>query len=232
MLNILRFIQMESKPPKQSKVLVLGSACVGKTSFIRALKEYIAGTPQTFSESEYIPTKNMFIDHIPKTNTSKLDSASVLHNCNNGKYCKEVAEFIINRHYYKNERFLLLDRNDMLYGNIPENEDVGEITICELSSKIRDFPPYFEMEFDKVIIMCDYHDIGSIRSVQYWAELIKAPTRKIIVCINMCDAPPISYANDFQERKAQVLRHYAEQCKLEFISVKTGANIGFLYKYI
>lgn len=232
MLNILKFVQMESEPPKTSKVLVLGSKCVGKTSFIRALKEYISGKPQTFSESEYIPTKNIFIDHIPGTNTSNLDTSSVLNNCHNGKYCKPIAEFIINRHYDKDEKFFLMEKADVLYGNIPENKDVGEIMMCELSSKCDELPDDFQSEFDKIIIMCDYHDIGSMRSVQTWAELIKAPTRKIIVCINMCDAPPISYANDFQYRKALVLKHYADQCKLEFISVKTGANIGFLYKYV
>jgi len=223
---------MESEPPKKSKVLVLGSACVGKTAFIRALKEYIAGQTQSLSETKYTPTKSIFIDHIPETNTSLLDNSSILNNCEKGKYDKHIAEFIIQRHNHKNDTFLLLDANDMLYGNIPEQKDVGEITICELSSTCGEIPAGFESEFDKVIIMCNYHDITTMRSVQNWAEKIKAPVRKIIVCINMCDVPPKNYEDDFRERKAQILRHYSEQCKLEFISVKTGANIGFLYKYI
>ncbi len=230
---ILRYgiVKMESEPPKKSNVLVLGSAGVGKTSFIRALKEYIADKPQTFSELDYTPTRSMFIEHIPATNTDKLDKSSVLNNCENGKYCKPIAKFIVDRHHHKEERFFLLERHDMLYGNIPEDKDVGEITMCELSPNCQDIPDGFHSEFDKIVIMCNYHDIGSIRSVQYWAELINAPTGKIIVCVNMCDAPPKNYDNDFQDRKAQLLRHYSEQCKLEFISVKTGANLGFLYKY-
>ena len=232
MLNILKFIRMESEPPKKSNVLVLGNAGVGKTSFIRALKEYIAGNTQTFSESEYKPTKYIFMDHIPETNTSKLDKLSILNNCGLGKYSKRVAEFIMKSHPDKENPFFLLRKNDILYANIPDDKDVGEITMCELSSDNQDFPPDFQSEFDKVILMCDYHDIGSMRSIQFWAELIKAPTSKIIVCVNMCDISPKDYENDFQDRKAQILRHYAEQCKLEFISVKTGANIGFLYKHI
>jgi len=232
MLNILKFIQMESEPPKKPNVLVLGSAGVGKTSFIRALKQYIAGEPQTFSESIYTPTKYMYTEQIPAVNTRELDKLSVLNNCENGKYCKPIAKFIVDRHYHKNEKFFLLTTDELLYGNIPENREVGEITICEFASQYKEFVPDFETLFEKIIIMCDYHDIGSIRSVQLWAELIKAPTSKIIVCVNMCDASPNADDNDFQKRKAQILKHYSEQCKLEFISVKTGANIGFLYKYL
>lgn len=222
---------MDSEPPKKSNVLVLGSAGVGKTAFIKALKQYVSGTPHTFSEEEYKPTKYLNTEKIPEINTREIDSASVLNNRENGKYCKYIADFMVDSHYYKDERFFLLERCDMLYGNIPEETDVGEITICELSSQYNDISTNFHELFDKIIIMCDYHDIGSIRSVQTLAESIGAPIGKIIVCINKCDMAPKSYSDDFQERKAQILRHYSEQCKLEFISVKTLANIGFLYKY-
>jgi GTPase SAR1 family protein len=235
MTEIFNFISDDDEDEdyqRQYKILVLGEAGVGKTSFIRALKEHIAFQRHSFLESEYHPTKSKFTEKIPETNTNSILCDSVLNHIENGRYNHEVARFIMKPHVYKEEEFFLIDRSDRIQTNIPASCNIGELEIVEMPSTTRSFPPNFEYQFDKIIIMCDYHDITTIRSIQYWVETIKTPASKLIVCVNMCDSPPISVANDFRSRKATILRHFFENCKLEFISVKTGANLAFLYKHL
>ena len=214
------------------KVLVLGEVGVGKTAFIQALKEYIGFQKSSFSESVYNPTKTEFLECIPETNAELIMFGSVIENAINKKYNKDVAKFMIRPHSHKKRQFLLMEKKDIGQCNYLQNRDIGKIEIVEIPSTIQTFPTKFADQFDKIIIMGDYHDITTLRSIHYWAELIKAPRSKIIACVNKCDISPISTSDDFQSRKAQILKHYFENYRLEFISVKTGANLAFLYKYL
>jgi GTPase SAR1 family protein len=216
----------------QYKILVLGEACVGKTKFIKALKEHIAFQTPSFSESEYIPTKYKFSEKIPETNTNSIICDSLMNYVENGMYNDEVARFIMKPHVYNNERFFLINKLDLFQTNILIDRNMGEIEIVEMPSTTRSVPPNFEYQFDKIIIMGDYHDITTLRSIQYWIELVKTQASKLIICINNCDKSPISFVDDLQSRKAKILRHFFENYKLEFISVKTGANLAFLYKHL
>jgi GTPase SAR1 family protein len=248
--------------PKEYKVLVLGESGVGKTSFINALhlfsfksptkcaemnetsaadcafeirncvKENIAIKKSSFSESVYFPTKTEFTEIIPETNTGLMIFDSVVEHTINKKYSKDVANFMMRPHFHKEEEFFLMEKKYMGQCNSLRKRDIGKIEITELPSTSRRFPPDFHHQFDKIIIMGDYHDITTLRSIQYWVELVKAPARKIIVCINKCDISPNDPSNDFQTRKAKILRHYFENYTLEFASVKTGANLMFLYKHL
>jgi GTPase SAR1 family protein len=254
--TILEEIDHMDPNKQQYTVLVLGERGVGKTSFIRALKEYVstrstesshrhiqtqtrriqqfAGQvqPRIFSELNYYPTENIFAEYIPKTYANSLYIESIFENIEKGRYSPEVSRFIMNPHFDKLDKYYLLEDFDMISSGLQIDREVGEIMITEFSSTTREFPSNFADHFDKIIIMGEYSDITTLRSIQYWVELIKAPKSKTIVCVNKCDVPPISIANDFQSRKAKILKHYSDQCELEFMSVKTGANIGFLYKYI
>ena len=214
------------------KILILGEPGVGKTSFIRALKEHILYEPQTFTESHYIPTKTTFTEYIPETNTNKILSSTVLEDIQNKKYSDEIGKFITKPHLYKEDRFLLLNKNDIIYCNIPENQPVNEVIISEYPSISKDNLFGFASKFDNIIIMGDYSDITTLRSIRYWLELIDAPSYKIIICINKCDTVPMNYFEDFQVRKARILKYFADKYKLEFISVKTSANLTFLYKHL
>jgi len=217
---------------RQYTVLVLGERGVGKTSFIRALKEYITNQPQTFSESHYSPTKTTFTEYIPRTNTKSLNIESILANIEKGGFCREVSRFIMNPHFDGIRKYNLLDDMDIIQNSLHLDREVGEIMITEFSSTTKIFPHNFADCFDRIIIMGEYSDITTLRSIQYWVELVKAQRNKTIVCVNKCDLQPISIENDFHSRKAKALKHFSDQCALEFISVKNCANIGFLYKYI
>jgi len=231
MTDTFNFISDDDEP-KEYKVLVLGEAGVGKTTFIRALKENIAIQKTSFSESEYIPTKTEFTEYIPETSTSSMIFDSVVENTINKKYSKEVANFMIRAHLDKEEQFFLMEKKYMGQCNYLKKCNFGEIEIVEMPSTTRSFPLNFHYQFDKIIIMGNYHDITTLRSIQYWAELVKTPASKLIVCVNKCDVSPNDLVNDFQSRKAKVLRHFFDKCELEFISVKTGANLTFLYKHL
>lgn len=231
MFEKFEFISDDDEP-KEYKVLVLGEAGVGKTAFINALKENIAIKKSSFSESVYIPTKTEFTEIIPETNTELIIFDSVVENSINKKYSKEVANFMIRPHFHKEEEFFLMEKKYMGQFNRLQKRNIGEIEITEMPSTNRSFPQQFHYQFDKIIIMGNYHDITTLRSIQFWAELVKTPASKLIVCVNKCDISPNDLENDFQSRKAKILRHFFDKCSLEFISVKTGANLMFLYKYL
>lgn len=258
MFEKFEFISDEDEP-KEYKVLILGEAGVGKTAFINALKENVAIKKSSFSESVYVPTfsfalpvvvapenfppptpsgtaditrKREFTEIIPETDAGLMIFDSVVENTINKKYNKEVANFMIRPHFHKEEQFFLMERKQMGQCNNLCKREIGKIEITEIT----EIPPTsrsdFHHQFDKIIIMGDYHDITTLRSIQFWAELVKAPARKIIACVNKCDISPNDPANDLQSRKANILRHYFDNYNLEFISVKTGANLLFLYKYL
>jgi hypothetical protein len=213
-------------------VLVLGEAGVGKTSFIRAVRECVEFRRHTFSDKVYNPTKGTFIQYIPEVNTSTIICQSVLENVNNNKFSKEVSNLIMNPHLLGDERFFLINKYDLTNSNIVKDRNIGEVSISEISANIKRFPPGFSEHFDKIIIMGDYPDITTLRSIHCWIENIKAPPNKIIVCVNKCDISPITIEDDLQSRKAKVLLHFFDNYKLEFISVKTCANLMFIYKYL
>ena len=222
----------EEEDPKEYRVLVLGEAGVGKTAFIRTLKERIAFEPKSFSKSNYVPTKTSCFEYIPETNTDMIVFDSAVEHAINKKYSKEVANFMIRPHLHKEEIFYLMEHRYMGQCNTLERRNVGRIKIVEMPSTTRNLNPNFERQFDKIVIMGDYHDITTLRSMKYWADLINAPKHKIIACVNKCDNPPISIPDDFQYRKERILRYFFENYNLEFMSVRTGANLEFIYKYL
>ena len=231
MFEKFNFISDDDEP-NEYKVLILGEAGVGKTAFINALKENVAIKKSSFSESVYIPTKREFTEIIPETDAGLMIFDSVAEHAINKKYSKEVANFMIRPHFHKEEEFFLTEKKYMGQCNNLRKRDIGKIEITEMPPTIRRFPADVHHQFDKIIIMGDYHDITTLRSIQYWSELVNAPARKIIVCVNKCDILPNDTENEFQSRKARILRHYFDNYSLEFVSVKTGANLLFLYKYL
>ena len=218
---------------RQYNVLVLGERGTGKTSFIHALKEFILKKPQTFSESYYSPTTCIMHDFIPETNANKIYVDSIFTNTENGKYCEDVSNFIIYPHYHKMDKYYLLRDADIIRSNTQSDREIGEIMVVEIPSTTKELPNGFVDCFDKIIIMGDYNDNNSLRSIRYWAEFIDAPRSKTIVCVNKCDVNPIDDLNgELRKRKAYILKYFADRCDLEFMSIKTGANVGFLYKYM
>jgi len=218
---------------RQYNVLVLGERGTGKTSFIHALKEYISNKPPTFSESYYSPTTCIVHDFIPETNANNISVDSIFTNTENGKYCEDVSNFIIYPHYNKMDKYYLLRDADIIRSNVQSDRIIGEIMVVEIPSVTKELPKGFVDCFDKIIIMGDYNDNNSLRSVRYWAEFIDAPRSKMIVCVNKCDVTPIDDLNgELRKRKAMILKYFADRCDLEFMSIKTGANVGFLYKYM
>jgi GTPase SAR1 family protein len=218
---------------RQYNVLVLGERGTGKTSFIHAMKEYISNKPQTFSESYYSPTTCIVHDFIPETNANNISVDSIFTNTENGKYCEDVSNFIIYPHYNKMDKYYLLRDADIIRSNVQSDRVIGEIMVVEIPSVTKELPKGFVDCFDKIIIMGDYNDNNSLRSVRYWAEFIDAPRSKMIVCVNKCDVTPIDDLNgELRKRKAMILKYFADRCDLEFMSIKTGANVGFLYKYM
>lgn len=222
-----------SIPIRPYKVLVLGESGVGKTAFIDALYAIASRTPRTYSESVYIPTRKLYTKYIPAIDSIMLDKKSIIDNIRAKQFDEVVANFMLRQHgNCAEDKFKLLQEQDSWHSNIPDGCHYREIMISELPAETRTLPERFIDEFDKVVIMTDYHDITSMRSAQYWAELIHSPKRKTIVCVNKCEVAPLSKANDFRDRKSVILRHFAEQCHLEFISVSTEANLTFLYKHL
>ena len=197
------------------------------------MKEYISNKPQTFSESYYSPTTCIVHDFIPETNANNISVDSIFTNTENGKYCEDVSNFIIYPHYNKMDKYYLLRDADIIRSNVQSDRVIGEIMVVEIPSVTKELPKGFVDCFDKIIIMGDYNDNNSLRSVRYWAEFIDAPRSKMIVCVNKCDVTPIDDLNgELRKRKAMILKYFADRCDLEFMSIKTGANVGFLYKYM
>jgi hypothetical protein len=225
-------VKPRSSPFKPYHVLVAGEAGVGKSAFIRALCEATSQQSSTFSESVYKITTTMETTRIPEINSAILERKSVIDNVKSRAYGEVISNFIMKQHGPEEDRFKLLKECESWYSNIPEASCFREIVLHELPHTTREVPPKFVDDFDKVVIVADYHDITTLRSAQCWAELIRPPKRKTIVCVNKCEVEPKSRAEDFRDRKAAILRHFSEQCSLEFISVATGANIPFLYKHL
>jgi predicted GTPase len=73
-----------------------------------------------------------------------------------------------------------------------------------------------------------------MRSIQVWLDKIKSTNDKIIICITKCDVNNEESAekDDFQLRKAKIMEHFLRQYQIEYISAKTNANVGFIYKYL
>jgi signal recognition particle receptor subunit beta len=219
-------------PYKPYKILVLGEAGTGKSTFIESLYCTVSKTPRWFSPMEYETTKVEQTTFIPAINTKILEKKSTIDHIRDHSFGEVVSNFILKQHRDGKEKFKLVKECDSWDSNIPEAAYFHEMIISEWPSYAKTFPPNFAQEFDKIIIMTDYHDITTMRSAQFWAELIRAPKSKTIVCVNKCELEPISSDNDFASRKARVLKHFSEQCRLEFISVASNANMTFLYKYL
>jgi hypothetical protein len=86
--------------------------------------------------------------------------------------------------------------------------------------------------YDCLLVVADYSDITSLRSVGYWCKLAGLSAQRIVVCVNKCDHEPRFSADDFQLRKAKIVHCLLQRFAVEYTSATTGTNLHFLYKYM
>jgi GTPase Era involved in 16S rRNA processing len=86
--------------------------------------------------------------------------------------------------------------------------------------------------YDCLLVVADYGDITSLRSVGYWCKLAGLSAQRIVVCVNKCDHEPRFAADDFQFRKAKIVHFLLQRFAVEYTSAVTGTNLHFLYKYM
>jgi GTPase SAR1 family protein len=221
------------------RILVLGERGVGKTAFIDALYNCVcplgpssAIPPPPNLELPYKPTTNIYSKYIPATRSEYLPRTTMANDVRANRFSKSFLNFALNQHGKQQIDTVIPDA--VFNSQIPPNRVFQEILISEIPVCREESIEHLAQEFDKIIIMADYSDINSMRCLQYWSEKIKSSRRKIIICVSKCDCgSDVNYIKcDFQLRKAQIMDHFLRQCAVEYISVKTGANIGFIYKYI
>lgn len=218
--------------PNAYKILVLGESGVGKTAFIEALSNCVQDKPQRPLSGIRKPTTELNIKYIPATSSDNLQRTTMEDDVRSNRFSKSFANFALNQHgRYKIDSVL---PEYVFNSRIASNREFKEIIISEMPIKREDSIEHLAEKFDKIIIMGDYTDITSLRSMQYWATKIKAPKKKTIICVNKCDVDEEGdyEKEDFQLRKAKVMCHFLYQCGVEYISVNTLANIGFIYKYL
>lgn len=233
--------------PNPIRVLLVGDRGVGKTSFVRALQSMAKGDIDSkFNEREYFPSRQDTIERIESTTGFLLKPRSMIDYIRQFKYSTSFLTFALRPH--GKNKILVIEPGKLMSENcVKKNRVFEEIIISEYNPGF--MPPTggsivepeigpntptddFAKQFDKIIIMAEYPDICTMRSVQYWATTLNVPVNRTIVCVNKCDVEAISHADDFHLRKAYVMDHYSSQCPVEYISVKTGANLGFIYKYL
>lgn len=223
----------DSSYPNAYRILVLGEPGVGKTSFIDALHELVTKTPYPPNLTKpYVPTEKTYSKCIPATTSEELPITTMEDDIRANRFSKSFNYFALNPH----GRFKLdaVIPHNLFNSKIGANRHFMEILISEIPVNREESINHLLFEFDKIIIMAEYCDITTIRSLQYWVSKIRAPASRIIMCINKCDdgTQDDYQKEDFHLRKAKVIDHFLYQCPVEYISVKNRANIGFIYKYI
>lgn len=221
------------------RILVLGERGVGKTAFIDALYDCVCPNPFVPSpppppnlQPPYRPTTSVYTKYIPSTTSADLPRTTMEEDVRANRVSKSFIYFALNQHGKQQIETVIADV--VFNGCIQPNRVFSEILISEMPANREESIEHLAREFDKIIIMGDYSDINSMRCLQFWSEKIKASRRKIIICVNKCDlGSDTNYTKiDYHLRKAQIIDHFLHQCAVEYISVKTLANIGFIYKHI
>ena len=220
------------------RVLVVGEPGVGKTAFIDALYSLVLNATSTFRDSDYdthevseFPSKTVYSKYIPIATGFELNQMTMQDCIRAHKFSELFIRFVTIGHG-RNKIMAIDETSRTLDLRIKKNRVFDEIVISEYPSDINSIPEDIAQHFDKVIIMTDYSDITSMRSAQCWASTIKPSKKNTIICVNKGDVQAMSLDDDFQVRKAEIMNHFSRQCAVEYISVKTGANIGFIYKYL
>ena len=184
----------------------------------------------THEVSEF-PSKTVYSKYIPIATGFELKQMTMQDCIRAHKFSELFIRFVTVGHG-RNKIMAIDETSRTLDLRIKKNRLFDEIVISEYPSDINSIPEDIAQHFDKVIIMMDYSDITSMRSAQCWASTIKPSKKNTIICVNKCDVQAMSLDDDFQVRKAEIMNHFSRQCAVEYISVKTGANIGFIYKYL
>jgi hypothetical protein len=218
--------------------LVVGEPSVGKTAFIDALYSLVLNATSTFRENDYethvateLPSKTVYSKYIPIASGFELNQMTMQDCIRTHKFSESFIRFVTIGHG-RNKIMAIDEMSRTLDLRIKKNRVFDEIVISEYPSNVNSIPEDIAQHFDKVIIMTDYSDITSMRSAQCWASTIKPSKKNTIICVNKCDVQAMTLEDDFQLRKAEIMNHFSTQCAVEYISVKTGANIGFIYKYL
>jgi len=218
-------------PTNLIRILLVGERGVGKTAFMKALQSIArVETNTTFNENEYFPTRCVTDETIVSTTGFELKQRSMIDYIRKYEYSESFVSFALKPH--GKDRLMVIETDKLSENRVKKNRVFDEMLISEYPPGARELTDDLAKQFDKIIIMADYTDICSMRSVQHWAMVLRAPANKTIVCVNKCDVEAASSLEDFGSRKAYVMDHYSSQCPVEYISVKTGANVGFLYKYL
>ena len=215
--------------PEPYRILVIGERRVGKTAFIEALYSLAKNRPFDVNEYEFKQTTRVFSKYIPATSGKELNQKTMIEYSNADQYSNSFTSFLIGPH--GKQRVFAVNTNNMLRSKVmPRN--FNKILISEFPSDTEFISEDIVDQFDKIIIMAEYPDITTMRSILTWASIASAAAKKTIICVNKCDVEASSDKEDFQERKAKVMDHFVSQCAVEYISVKTNANVGFIYKYM
>jgi GTPase SAR1 family protein len=216
------------------RVLVVGERGVGKSQWIQSLRNSIiqdgGGCGGSFPNGTYVPYPN----------ADKLSDTSMLEYVNGGKYSRTCRYFIMNPEMHKQK---VVCHPNLLYHSIDKTREYHDMLVFEYPSTQIPYPfdrqsklglelrelPY---QYDCLVIMGEYSDITSLRSIYHWCLVCGFSPARTIICINKCDVEPACFKNDFQSRKARVINHFVEQCAVEYISAKEGVNEQFIYKYM
>ena len=227
----LKFPEETLPSPNPIRILLVGERGVGKTALANALRSLAKGEPNnTFNENEYFPTRRVTDETIASTTGFDLNPRSMIDYIRKYEYSESFISFALKPH--GKDRIMVIETDKLSENRVKKNRVFDEMQISEYPPGSKELTEHLAKQFDKIIIMADYTDICSMRSVQHWATILRVPANKTIVCVNKCDVEASSSIEDFRSRKAYVMDHYASQCHIEYISVKTGANVGFIYKYL
>ena len=227
----LKFPEDDLSSTNSIRILLVGERGVGKTALANALRSLAKGEPNNaFNENEYFPTRRVTDETIASATGFDLKQRPLIDYIRKYKYSESFVSFALNPQ--GKARIIVIDTDKLSENRVKKNRVFDEMRISEYPPGSKELTETLAKQFNKIIIMADYTDICSMRSVQHWATILRAPANKTIVCVNKCDVEAASSIEDFRSRKAYVMDHYSSQCNVEYISVKTGANVGFIYKYL
>jgi GTPase Era involved in 16S rRNA processing len=194
------------------RILVAGEQGVGKSAFINALINAVS--PES-NQMNYI--SSISSDHLPPITMSD--------EIRRKKFSESFITFLLIPHGKR--KIEIISTKQVFESRIEPGQIFRDILIDEYPH-ITSSPS----EYDKIIIMSEYSDITTMRSMAYWCNKLCANPKKTIVCVNKCDVHEECVKEDFRLRKAKVMDHFLSQCPVEYISAVTSANLCFIYKYV